>query len=417
MELGTTRINLEAPSESYGAMIENVERGADFVKAPMLDEAKSRVLSLKDDWLQKQPVVRVETYGAFSRQKGLVSHGFAKTGLSEFMPDSSELYEVLLRALGEADQNDPVAKGRETVCAQLLAKLAPDDVQRRVAQCTMWSFAVNLVLMVAKLWSSYASGSLAVLASLVDSLLDLAQTGILYVVERRASLPPDAEFPAGRSRLEPVGVLVCAQLMAVGSLGIVIRSIRTLLEAAEGRIPALDLSAATVACLVVTVTSKAVLWAVCASVASSSSSALALAEDHANDVASNTAAIVACGLAACSPRLWWCDSVGALLISIYICRAWYLIARDHVKQIVGKGASEDQIKQLAALAATHNPNVLALVAIRAYHFGPNFIVELTMRAHDRNVPMATACHLQQTLAAEIETLDWVERCFCSIEAP
>lgn len=420
----------ELRSVGYGAVSrdeygDDTESGGKSSRKVDRATVRSHALSLKENgkWLaSQQSSVRVETYSAFSRQKGLIQHGLAKTGLSEYVPDSSELYEVLLRATGEGPNDENNARTSSGWRQKLSDVLYINDgsaekLRRYIARCTFWSFVVNLALAFVKMWSTYVSGSLAVLASLVDSLLDLAQAGVLYVVERRANLPPDTEFPVGRSRLEPVGVILCAQLMAVGSVGVILQSMRTLIEAAGGHGPRIDVSPATLSCLTMTVISKAILWAYCAAVAHKSSTALALAEDHANDVGSNAVAIISCGLTAWTTRLWWCDSVGAILISLYIMRVWYLIACAHVEQIVGKGASEDQIKQLAALAASHSPGVLYLEGICAYHFGPNFIVELTMLANDGDCSIATACELVKDLEKSIETLSWVERCFCSVHAP
>ena len=97
----------------------------------------------------------------------------------------------------------------------------------------------------------------------------------------------------------------------------------------------------TLASLCATILSKAWLWAYCAAVAERSSTALALAEDHANDVMSNSVAVVACGVASLAPSLWWADPGGAIAISIYIIMAWWDIARDHIEQIVGNRAAKE----------------------------------------------------------------------------
>ena len=78
----------------------------------------------------------------------------------------------------------------------------------------------------------------------------LAQTVVLYVVERKAHLAADEEYPAGRSRLEPVGVIVCAMLMAVGSLGVIYDACGSIVEGVTGAPPPLDVSFDTIASLV-----------------------------------------------------------------------------------------------------------------------------------------------------------------------
>ena len=169
----------------------------------------------------------------------------------------------------------------------------------------------------------------------------------------------------------------------------------------------------TLASLGATILSKAWLWAYCAAVAERSSTALALAEDHANDVMSNSVAVVACGVASLAPSLWWPDPGGAIAISIYIIMAWWDIARDHIEQIVGKGAEPDQLRELSKLASKFHGGFV-LGTIRAYHFGPNFIVELGMIvANDMKV--SETHDLRVGLSTAVEELSWVERCFVTID--
>jgi divalent metal cation (Fe/Co/Zn/Cd) transporter len=55
------------------------------------------------------------------------------------------------------------------------------------------------------MYAAIRSGSLAVLASLVDTILDLVSQVVLFVAERCMQKPNDHHYPAGRSRIEPLG--------------------------------------------------------------------------------------------------------------------------------------------------------------------------------------------------------------------
>mmetsp|Transcript_14436 Transcript_14436/g.19303 ORF Transcript_14436/g.19303 Transcript_14436/m.19303 type:complete len:418 (+) Transcript_14436:20-1273(+) len=361
---------------------------------------------------------KVESYSAYNRPKGLVSHAWSRTSAADEveLPHHTDMYEILARWAGLSEHN--IKNEENPLKESILIRLRPsssEGFRRYVDQCTNWSIVVNILLTIVKLWSAYVSGSLAVLASLVDSFLDLAQTFVLFVVEKKASLPPDTEYPAGRKRLEPVGVLVCAVLMGLGSFFVIFDSCKTLAEAFEsGKSPTLSIDAITLLILVITVLSKAILWLFCKAVSEQSSTALALAEDHSNDVLSNFVAIIAAGLASWHAQLWWTDPIGAIIISIYIIRAWILIGSEHIEQIVGKGASDEQVKYIAALASAHDPDNYKLIGICAYHFGPAFLVQLDMCIANDNTPVSAVYDTEMKLAAIIEELDWVERCFVSV---
>ena len=57
---------------------------------------------------------------------------------------------------------------------------------------------------------------------------------------------------------------------------------------------------------------------------------LALAEDHRNDIVSNLGAIAFGAIASISPKVWWFDPVGAILISAYIIWSWACILKGQV---------------------------------------------------------------------------------------
>ena len=71
------------------------------------------------------------------------------------------------------------------------------------------SWAVNIVLLVAKVYAFYISNSKSVLASLADSAVDLASQVVIWFAEFK-SRRRDPRFPVGQARLETLGVLACA---------------------------------------------------------------------------------------------------------------------------------------------------------------------------------------------------------------
>lgn len=62
----------------------------------------------------------------------------------------------------------------------------------------------NLVLFVAKVYASVASRSLAVIASTLDSLLDLLSGFILWFTANAMKNPNQYYYPIGKKRMQPV---------------------------------------------------------------------------------------------------------------------------------------------------------------------------------------------------------------------
>lgn len=62
----------------------------------------------------------------------------------------------------------------------------------------------NLVLFAAKVYASIASRSLAVIASTMDSLLDLLSGFILWFTAHAMKNPNQYHYPIGKKRMQPV---------------------------------------------------------------------------------------------------------------------------------------------------------------------------------------------------------------------
>lgn len=100
------------------------------------------------------------------------------------------------------------------------------------------SICANVFLSVASAYAAIRSGSLAVLASLVDTLLDLISQVVLSVAEQCMRKPSDEHYPAGRSRIEPVGVIIVSVIMGVAALELLRASVGTMVLAlAYGKLP------------------------------------------------------------------------------------------------------------------------------------------------------------------------------------
>lgn len=75
------------------------------------------------------------------------------------------------------------------------------------------------------------------------------------------------------------------------------------------------------------------------------------------------------------PRLWWIDPAGGISISLYIIFSWVKVAMKQIDQIVGRSAPNTFIQTIKELSNSHDDDMEA-DAIRAYHFGNRYIVEI-----------------------------------------
>jgi len=139
----------------------------------------------------------------------------------------------------------------------------------------------------------------------------------------------------------------------------------------------------------------------------------ALAQDHRNDALSNSVAAIALLCVLRSPSLWFVDPVGAILISFYIINSWYVTGREQIEHLTGKAAPEEFIEELMEIATDFDDR-MTVDSLRAYHFGPKFLVELEM-VMPRETLLFESHDLGMELQYEIEGREEVERCFVHID--
>ena len=140
----------------------------------------------------------------------------------------------------------------------------------------------------------------------------------------------------------------------------------------------------------------------------------AVAQDHWNDALSNGVSAIALLLALYSNELWWCDGVGAILISLYIIYSWYHTGKEQIEHLTGKSAPEELIEELMVLAEHFDEDRLLVDTCRAYHFGPKFLVELEV-VMPIDTLLKESHDLGMELQYEIEAREEVERCFVHID--
>ena len=139
----------------------------------------------------------------------------------------------------------------------------------------------------------------------------------------------------------------------------------------------------------------------------------ALAQDHWNDCLSNGVAAVALLFAVREPTLWFLDPIGAILISLYIIYSWYVTGKEQIEHLTGKGAPDEFIEELVDLANDFDDRC-TVDTIRAYHFGPKFLVEIEI-VMDASTLLFESHDLGMELQYEIEGREEVERCFVHID--
>ena len=100
-----------------------------------------------------------------------------------------------------------------------------DDQARLRTRATHASVAVSAILIVLKFGAWLATGSVAMLSSLVDSMLDVVASVVNVFAVRQALEPPDREHRFGHGKAEPLAALGQAAFLAGGAVLLVFEAV------------------------------------------------------------------------------------------------------------------------------------------------------------------------------------------------
>eukprot|EP01012_Entosiphon_sulcatum_P023160 TRINITY_DN2813_c0_g1_i1.p1 TRINITY_DN2813_c0_g1~~TRINITY_DN2813_c0_g1_i1.p1 ORF type:complete len:410 (+),score=68.19 TRINITY_DN2813_c0_g1_i1:42-1232(+) len=279
---------------------------------------------------------------------------------------------------------------------------------KKVAIGVYGSLAVNVVLWGMKLYATIASGSVSVLASLLDSCLDLLSGIILSVTNWYMRKQDPVRFPVGKSRFEPLGVLIFSVVMFMSTVQLLIKAVNTLMDLSSVDV---KLNVFTYAAMGCTIVFKFFLMLYCRKNAHLSESVAALGDDHRNDVLSNSVGVLGAILA--SRGILWADSTAAIIICVYIMVVWIRTGYEKMQVLSGRAASPELIKKLTYIAMTHH-ELAQVDTVRAYAVSEGFNVEVDIILPE-TMTLKEAHDIGETLQHKIELEDEVERAYVHLD--
>ncbi|KAF2302902.1 hypothetical protein GH714_010792 [Hevea brasiliensis] len=161
-------------------------------------------------------------------ERRLETHHFGFTYISKRRRRQiAEYYnrqEKLLESFNEVESFTELG-----ILPQALTEKEVKQLARSEKTAIYASNIANLVLFLAKVYASVESRSMAVIASTVDSLLDLLSGFILWFTDYAMRTPNHYIYPIGKQRMQPVGIVVFASVMATLGLQILFESGRQLI--------------------------------------------------------------------------------------------------------------------------------------------------------------------------------------------
>ncbi|KAI3456660.1 hypothetical protein Pfo_013323 [Paulownia fortunei] len=301
----------------------------------------------------------------------------------------------------------------ETIHEGCLPDTLTEDEMKQLARSERMAVHVsniaNLFLFMAKVYASVESRSLAVIASTMDSFLDLLSGLILWFTSHAMRNPNQYHYPIGKKRMQPVGIIVFASVMATLGLQIILESVRQLI-AKSGPDMDHEKEMWMIGIMVSVTVVKFLLMIYCRRF--KNEIVRAYAQDHFFDVITNSIGLVTAVLAV--RFYWWIDPTGAIIIAIYTINTWAKTVVENVWSLIGRTAPPDFLAKLTYLIWNHHKEIQHIDTVRAYTFGSHYFVEVDIVLPE-DMLLSQAHNIGETLQEKLEQLPEVERAFVHID--
>jgi ferrous-iron efflux pump FieF len=238
-------------------------------------------------------------------------------------------------------------------------------------RATYASLAVAAVLIGAKLLAWIGTGSVALLSSLVDSLVDLAASLVNFFAVRHAAVPADREHRFGHGKAEPLAALGQSAFLVGSALLLMAEAIRRLVAPAPVANPPAGIA---VMLFAIVVTAGLVAYQRHA-VRRTGSLAIGADELHyRGDIILNLGVIATLAIdhAFSVPLL---DPLFGAAVGLWLIRGAVKIARLSLTQLMDRELPDGERAQIRKIAESH-PEISAVHDLRTRVAGPTAFIQL-----------------------------------------
>ncbi len=212
-------------------------------------------------------------------------------------------------------------------------------------KATIVSTSVAAILVVIKMTFGILSGSVAVLASAIDSLLDLSVSAFNYYALHNAEKPADDKFNFGRSKIEPLAAVIEGTIISVSALFIFYQAISNIVNTKE--LSHLDESAVVMLVSII-LTGFLVLFLNYIAKKTNNMVIKADALHYKTDLFSNAAVLLAIFLVNYTGEAL-IDSLLGFTIAVYMIVSAYPIIKEGVLMLLDAALEEDDVAKIHAI--------------------------------------------------------------------
>jgi ferrous-iron efflux pump FieF len=250
------------------------------------------------------------------------------------------------------------------------------------------------ILIVAKLAAYAVTGSVSLLASLVDSVMDSFASLINLFAIRYSLQPPDEQHRFGHGKAEPLAGLAQAAFIAGSAIFLVIHAIDRLRFQHQ-----LEQVGLGVVVMAVAIVMTLVLLAIQRYVIRKTGSTAIRADSlhYLTDLLTNMSVVLALYLS--THGLTWADPVFAIGVAVYIFYSAFQIGHEAFQQLMDRQLPDEILQQIRDTVTRH-PEVTGTHELRTRQAGHTRFVQLHLEL-DEDMSLKRAHAIADQVEAEI----------------
>lgn len=252
---------------------------------------------------------------------------------------------------------------------------------RLVSRAAIAATAMASALLLIKIFAWWYTGSVSILAALVDSLVDIVASLTNLLVVRYSLQPADDEHTFGHGKAESLAAL--AQSMFISGSALFLTSIQNLIKPTPMNDPGVGIGVTVIAliCTIILVTFQR--WVVRKT---QSQAVRADMLHYQSDVMMNGAILIALGLS------WYgwhrADALFALGIGIYILYSALRMGYEAVQSLLDRALPDAERQEIIDIV-TSWPGVSGAHDLRTRQSGPTRFIQIHLEMED-NLPLVQA---------------------------
>ena len=266
-------------------------------------------------------------------------------------------------------------------------------------RATIVSSSVAMFLVLLKLVIGLLSGSVAVLASAIDSILDMAVSVFNYFAIKKAEENPSEAYQYGKGKIQAIAAVIEGTIITMSGLFIIYVGMNKLYKSSET-----TLLTSSIIVMSISIVITYFLVQYLSRIAKETDNLVIKADalHYKTDLWSNAAVLVSLVLVYVT-ELDWIDALFGIGIGIYIIYAAYEIIVEGIGILLDRAFDSEMVAKIGDIISRH-PEVTSYHWLRTRTDGTTNFVEFHMVLRP-NMPLLEAHRIADEVEDEIRELD------------